>query len=103
MNRFMTVSTDTLKKHLKSASFWIMVLMPFIMVLIGGIISYISYSTKTPDTIAVVTEEKYKKNFQREKKSLVFLLKIFLGFFLAGFHLQKKQTWNPVKNLWIGE
>ena len=64
MNRFMTVSTDTLKKHLKSASFWIMVLMPFIMILIGGIISYISYSTKTPDTIAVVTEEKYKKNFQ---------------------------------------
>ena len=63
MNRFMTVSTDTLKKHLKSASFWIMVLMPFIMILVGGIISYISYSTKTPDTIAVVTEEKYKKNF----------------------------------------
>ena len=29
-----------------------------------GIISYISYSTKTPDTIAVVTEEKYKKNFR---------------------------------------
>ena len=64
MNRFMTVSTDTLKKHLKSASFWIMVLMPFIMAVVIGIISYISYSTKTPDTIAVVTEEKYKKNFQ---------------------------------------
>ena len=64
MNRFMTVSTDTLKKHLKSASFWVMVLMPFIMAVVIGIISYISYSTKTPDTIAVVTEEKYKENFQ---------------------------------------
>lgn len=64
MNRFMTVSTDTLKKHLKSASFWVMVLMPFIMAVVIGVISYISYSTKTPDTIAVVTEEKYKKNFQ---------------------------------------
>ncbi len=64
MNRFMTVSIDTLKKHLKSGSFWVMVLMPFIMAVIIGIISYISYSTKTPDTIAVVTEEKYKKNFQ---------------------------------------
>lgn len=64
MNRFMTVSIDTLKKHLKSGSFWVMVLMPFIMAVIIGIISYISYSTKTPDTIAVVTEERYKKNFQ---------------------------------------
>lgn len=64
MSRFMTVSLDTLKKHLKSASFWIMVLMPFIMAVIIGVISYISYSTKTPDTIAVVTDEKYKKNFQ---------------------------------------
>ena len=64
MNRFMTVSIDTLKKHLKSGAFWVMVLMPFIMAVIIGIISYISYSTKTPDTIAVVTEEKYKKNFQ---------------------------------------
>ena len=63
MNRFMTVSVDTLKKHLKSPTFWIMVLMPFIMAVVIGIISYISYSTKTPDTIAVVTEEKYKKNF----------------------------------------
>lgn len=63
MNRFMTVSVDTLKKHLKSPTFWVMVLMPFIMAVVIGIISYISYSTKTPDTIAVVTEEKYKKNF----------------------------------------
>lgn len=64
MNRFMTVSIDTLKKHLKSASFWVMVLMPFIMAVIIGIVSYISYSTKTPDTIAIVSEEKYKENFQ---------------------------------------
>ena len=64
MNRFMTVSTDTLKKHLKTPTFWVMVLMPFIMAVVIGIISYISYSTKTPDIIAVVTEEKYKKNFQ---------------------------------------
>lgn len=64
MSRFMTVSFDTLKKHLKSVSFWVMVLMPFIMAVVIGIISYISYSTKTPDTIAVVTEEKYRKNFE---------------------------------------
>ncbi|WP_276877464.1 ABC transporter permease [Anaerococcus hydrogenalis] len=64
MNRFMTVSIDTLKKHLKSGAFWVMVLMPFIMAVIIGIVSYISYSTKTPDTIAIVSEEKYKKNFQ---------------------------------------
>lgn len=63
MNRFLTVALDTAKKHIKSVSYWLMILMPFIMALIIGIITYISVKTKTPDTIAVVSEEEYKKNF----------------------------------------
>ncbi|MSS77623.1 ABC transporter permease [Anaerococcus sp. AGMB00486] len=64
MSRFLTVSLDTAKKHIKSASFWIMVLMPFIMAIIIWVIGYISSSNKTPDTIAVVTEDSYKKKFE---------------------------------------
>lgn len=63
MSRFLTVSLDTAKKHIKSASFWIMVLMPFIMSIIVGVIGYISASNQTPDTIAVVTDD-YKENFE---------------------------------------
>lgn len=64
MSRFLTVSLDTAKKHIKSASFWIMVLLPFIMAIIVGVIGYMSSSNQTPDTIAVVIEEDYKSSFE---------------------------------------
>lgn len=64
MPRFFTVSFDTLKKQLKSGSYWLMVFMPFIMALVIGLISYIQATTRTPDTIAVVSEDEYKDYFK---------------------------------------
>lgn len=65
MSRFLTVSIDTAKKQLRSVSFWLMVFMPFIMLLVGLGVSFLSSSTKTPDTIAVVSEDKYRKDFEK--------------------------------------
>lgn len=64
MPRFFTVSFDTIKKQLKSGSYWLMVFMPFIMALVIGLISYIQATTRTPDTIAVVSEDEYKDYFK---------------------------------------
>lgn len=64
MPRFFTVSFDTIKKQLKSGSYWLMVFMPFIMALVIGLISYIQATTRTPDTITVVSEDEYKDYFK---------------------------------------
>ena len=63
MSRFWTVALDSWKKQMKSISFWIMVLMPVIMMGVSGAIAYFSQDTNVKDTY-VVCDQRIGKYFE---------------------------------------
>ena len=63
MSRFWTVALDSWKKQMKSISFWIMVLLPIIMMGASGAIAYFSQDSNVKDTY-IVCDEKIGKYFE---------------------------------------
>ena len=63
MSRFLTVAIDSWKKQIKSLAFWIMVLMPIIMMLASTAVSYFSSDTKSHETY-IVCDEKLGEHFK---------------------------------------
>ena len=63
MSRFLTVAIDSWKKQIKSLAFWIMVLMPVIMMLASTAVSYFSNDTKSQETY-IVCDEKLGEYFK---------------------------------------
>ena len=63
MSRFLTVAIDSWKKQIKSLAFWIMVMMPVIMMLASTAVSYFSNDTKSQETY-IVCDEKLGEYFK---------------------------------------
>lgn len=64
MSRFFTVALETWKKQVKSISFWLMVFMPFIIVIVSAAIGYFASSDQGGgNKVAIVGEESLQKLF----------------------------------------
>lgn len=64
MSRFLTVSIKTWKKQMKSASFWFMVFMPFIVLAISLIIGYFANKDSSDKKIAIVADNEIQDMFK---------------------------------------
>ena len=70
MNRVKIVMQETLKKHLKSGSFWAMILLPVIFGIIGGLGGYFAGSSGDSQ-MAIVTSDDLKTYFDQESYKFV--------------------------------
>lgn len=67
MTRFFTVAGDTWKKQMKSASFWVMVFMPFIIFIVSGAIGYFKGNSSETGKVAIVTDKNTKSMFKENE------------------------------------
>lgn len=63
MSRFWTVTSETWKKQMKSASFWLMVAMPFIVLAVTLIIGYFANKDASDKKIAIVADKEIEEMF----------------------------------------
>lgn len=66
MTRFWTVTKETLKKQMKSPSFWLMVFMPFIIMAVSAAIGYFSSKDSTDRVVAIVADERVEEMFSSD-------------------------------------
>lgn len=66
MTRFWTVTKETLKKQMKSPSFWLMVFMPFIIMAVSAAIGYFSSKDSIDRVVAIVADERVEEMFSSD-------------------------------------
>src|SRR5699024_3297967 len=64
MSRFSTVAKKTWKRQMKSASFWFMVFMPFIVLAISLVIGYFANKDSSDKKIAIVADNQIQDMFK---------------------------------------
>lgn len=67
MSRFFTVAFENWKKQVKSPSFWLMVFLPFLIVIVGGVVGYFTGSGLDNNKVAVVADEEYRHLFAKNE------------------------------------
>lgn len=63
MSRYLTVTLETWKKQMKSVSFWMMVFMPFVVLLVTSIIGYYIGKDDASNKVAIVASEEIQDKF----------------------------------------
>lgn len=67
MSRFSTVAGQTWKKQMKSASFWVMVAMPFIVLAISLVIGYFANKDSSEKKIGIVANKEIEEMFSDDE------------------------------------
>lgn len=68
MNKLWIVAAETYKRNVKSVAFLVMILMPFIMLAIGGVFGYLMTQSSNDKTVAIIAEDSaYRTAFINQK------------------------------------
>lgn len=68
MNKLWIVAAETYKRNVKSVAFLVMILMPFIMLAIGGVFGYLMTQSSNNKTVAIIAEDSaYRTAFMNQK------------------------------------